>query len=304
MNFLLSISIPTYNRCKCIQNQLNNLQKGIIGFENLIEIIVNDNSSLDSTSIVVSEFIESNPGITIKYFRNSKNLGLIENYKLAILRSEATFTWILGDDDLFDPSLVSGIISELVNNGNLGFLIFNYRHIYQSFIDSDTKSEPFYTIDNMVGVKCDGKKLTDALIKNKNVWGFLWITSTVIKTRKIKDIILQNDWNDFSYPLYITLCSIKDASGIYLDGTKNQLFCYALDNSWNDNYYTLEWISLPSTFSKLVNKGYSKSLMFKQWTRCYNPQKLINKKAFNFFTNNIASIVKTNFTFFYSLIRV
>ena len=73
---LLSICIPTYNRGnylrKCLQSIEIQLDKKP-HLQNLVEIVISDNHSTDTTKEVVNEFI---PKFShIKYVVNEKNVG-------------------------------------------------------------------------------------------------------------------------------------------------------------------------------------------------------------------------------------
>ena len=74
---LLSICFPTYNRAKCIGEQLRRLSWVDHSVLDDVEIIVSDNCSPDETKDVILSY---KPKLEFHYNRNEKNLGPDENY--------------------------------------------------------------------------------------------------------------------------------------------------------------------------------------------------------------------------------
>jgi glycosyltransferase involved in cell wall biosynthesis len=98
---ILSISIPTYNRCEILKHTLTNIFNQIDDehLHQLIEVVVSDNASTDNTEEVVKEFIALNK-FKIVYSRNTKNLGLIKNIINLVPLSTGKFWMFYGDDDM------------------------------------------------------------------------------------------------------------------------------------------------------------------------------------------------------------
>ncbi|RZK27070.1 MAG: glycosyltransferase family 2 protein, partial [Flavobacterium sp.] len=65
---LLSICIPTYNRCEILDNTIFSLLNDSSFNSELIEIIVSDNCSTDDTSEMMQKYPQ------VKYHRNSENV--------------------------------------------------------------------------------------------------------------------------------------------------------------------------------------------------------------------------------------
>lgn len=92
---LLSICIPTYNRCEKLKNCIGSIvsQKAF----NEIEIVVSDNASTDDTEKLMISFCEQFPNI--KYYRNKENLGPDKNFILALSYASSKYLMLLSDDD-------------------------------------------------------------------------------------------------------------------------------------------------------------------------------------------------------------
>lgn len=108
---LLTIAIPTFNRALYLDQTLCQLQKEISEFciQN-VEVIVSDNASPDNTEEVVNHVISS--GLTIRYIKNSENIGSDANIAQCFNLANGSYVLILGDDDLF----VDGGLHDLLQN--------------------------------------------------------------------------------------------------------------------------------------------------------------------------------------------
>ncbi|AZN37860.1 glycosyltransferase family 2 protein [Iodobacter ciconiae] len=115
MNKLLTISIPTYNRSSNLQLLLDTLIVELNGFENLVEVIVSDNASTDTTNSVLLDFKERFPSAVI--IRNEKNVGPDLNISACFNSATSKYVWIIGDDDLPKSGAIKEIVS-LLNNNN------------------------------------------------------------------------------------------------------------------------------------------------------------------------------------------
>jgi len=91
---LVSLMIPTYNRAKWIGQAIESaLQQD---YPNL-EIIINDDCSTDNSDEIISKYINDQ---RIKYFKNEKNLGVIDNFnKLFFELARGEYVTLLGSDD-------------------------------------------------------------------------------------------------------------------------------------------------------------------------------------------------------------
>lgn len=115
---LLSISIPTYNRKHYVINQLEFLYDLIISanLANLVEVVVTDNNSTDSTFNSLNIFKDSHSEVDIKVFKNETNLGIDGNINRAVLNSSSKYVHILSDDDIVDRNFYSLLVNFLENN--------------------------------------------------------------------------------------------------------------------------------------------------------------------------------------------
>lgn len=107
----VTIMIPTYNQASFIKKSVNSALAQ--SYPNL-EILVGDDASNDSTASIIKRINDPR----IKYIKNSKNLGRINNYK-NLLYEHASGDYILnldGDDYYTDKNFVSDAISIIKKN--------------------------------------------------------------------------------------------------------------------------------------------------------------------------------------------
>lgn len=117
---LLTIAIPTWNRAAYLKMNLAQLRSELAGVDpDLVEIIVSDNCSPDSTTTVVEEAVNS--GLPVRYIRNEKNLGWALNFAQAFDLSRGKHVLLCGDDDLFVDGALAVLLRRL-EDGDYGVI--------------------------------------------------------------------------------------------------------------------------------------------------------------------------------------
>jgi abequosyltransferase len=108
---LLTIAIPTYNRAGYLAINLTQLHKEMESVApGMVELIVSDNCSPDTTSEVVTQAIRT--GLQVRYVRNQENVGWGRNFAQSFDLARGKYVLLLGDDDL----LMDGVLARLVNH--------------------------------------------------------------------------------------------------------------------------------------------------------------------------------------------
>ncbi|MDH0493836.1 glycosyltransferase family 2 protein [Comamonas aquatica] len=105
---LLSICIPTYNRAGFLRECLSSLD--LAELDDVVEIVVSDNASTDTTLDVLEEFKTTLP---LRYIVQQKNLGPDRNFDAVITEAHGEYCWLLGSDDVVEPGGVSALVSAL-----------------------------------------------------------------------------------------------------------------------------------------------------------------------------------------------
>jgi glycosyltransferase involved in cell wall biosynthesis/acetyltransferase-like isoleucine patch superfamily enzyme len=145
---LLTLAIPTYNRASTLDRLLCIIQPQLESACNLVEFIVSDNCSPDTTQETVQRYIDS--GMKIKYIRNKTNIGVMLNiiqcYKLAT----AKYVWVMGDDDYLAENAVQFILDILKNEKSYG-LLFCTTAGTSGYEEYDNPKETFVHVEPIIG---------------------------------------------------------------------------------------------------------------------------------------------------------
>ncbi len=111
---LLSICIPTYNRNKALKELSTSfLVPALNAYSDIIDVIVCDNSDGD-VAFANKSLIDDR----ILYFKNKENMGFAGNLLRCTAEANATYIWIISDDD---PILWQGFVEfiEMLSRANL-----------------------------------------------------------------------------------------------------------------------------------------------------------------------------------------
>jgi glycosyltransferase involved in cell wall biosynthesis len=103
---LLSICIPTYNRCDILDKTLMNLFSNPDFDENKIEIIVSDNASTDNTSEIVAKYP------LVKYYRNSENIRDL-NFSKTLEYATGSYIRLFNDTLTFRKNALNSMLANI-----------------------------------------------------------------------------------------------------------------------------------------------------------------------------------------------
>lgn len=111
----VSVCVPTFNRAGFLAGSLESiLRQSFPDFE----LIVVDDGSTDETPMVVEKF--SDP--RLRYYRNTHNLGQIENLNHCIELAGGEYVCIFHDDDVYAPRILEREVEALSRNPNAGLV--------------------------------------------------------------------------------------------------------------------------------------------------------------------------------------
>lgn len=105
---LLTIAIPVYERYDYFEEAINSCLKQTVS----TEIIVVDNNSSHTR---FSDFVKGLERTDVKYFRNSSNVGMVENWNRCIALCETEWISILHDDDWLHPQFTEAVLLQINN---------------------------------------------------------------------------------------------------------------------------------------------------------------------------------------------
>lgn len=116
----LEILVITYNRSKELDNTLKQLLSSPFS---RCKITILDNCSPDNTPSVCARYEKLFPNFRI--VRHKTNIGGDPNYLRAVELSDATYIWILGDDDSYDFSDCDDVF-DIIRNENADIICVGY----------------------------------------------------------------------------------------------------------------------------------------------------------------------------------
>ena len=116
MKPLLSILVPTYNRAILLERLIHELEQQLSDqhCSGLVEVLIADNASDDTTSQILNYYSNRNRSWTV--IRHATNIGPEANMLSLIVASTGSYRWVIGDDDLPWPGLLAHIIELLRSN--------------------------------------------------------------------------------------------------------------------------------------------------------------------------------------------
>ena len=123
MDKLLSIIIPTVNRCEYLKRTVEHLLPQIIRNIDDIEFIICSNSCTDNTSEYVNELKKHNNFIHFYHF--DEFVPICDSFSRSIGTSSGKYIILWGDDDLASPFVIDFILYQIKSNPNLGLLHYN-----------------------------------------------------------------------------------------------------------------------------------------------------------------------------------
>jgi len=168
---LVSIGIPTYNRADSYLKGA--LTSALSQTYPNIEIIVSDNASGDSTETLVGSFNDPR----IKYYKQSRNIGGLNNANFCVQQANGDYFLLLHDDDLIDSDFVEVSMAAVDYNTDVGIILTGTRLIDEAgtVIREDT---------NKVG----GCSIRDFILGWFHYKVPLYMCSTLYNTKRLKEM--------------------------------------------------------------------------------------------------------------------
>ena len=190
----VSVIMPTFNRKAYLKAAIESvlLQK-IDDFE----IIITDNASTDGTDELVASFTNE----SIRYFRNEKNIGVVNNYNKALELASGEYVYIFSDDDIM---LQDNILKKVK-------ILDAYSNV--SLVHSNIK------IINEIGQITSGKHWAGSYYDK---WNECHCSDLLSSGKKYFEI-LYNHWNIISMPSVLVRRSVLNKVGVL--NTKTHYFC-------------------------------------------------------------------------------
>ena len=243
---LLSICIPTYNRCDKVLSLLRFVMEEVKPASD-IEVIVSDNCSTDNTQTVLNEYVQDKE--MIHYSRNSDNLGLIGNLHRLVELAHGQYVWFMGDDDIYYQGVIGQVISKL-KGGAYSYLFINHC----AYKDNPSDGTGFSSAIPE-SLSCEETQKAMLKIFNHSGTSLMFISASVFN----RDILANCDcsgYDNLALPLYWSFyCASKGNMGLVPD--------VLIANKWGEISWSNESKRIfseyiPNIFDSLPHLGYSR----------------------------------------------
>jgi len=123
-NILLSICIPTYNRCEILEKTILSIINSS-GFCDEVEIVISDNCSIDNTKYVVNKYQSKYRNIV--YHRNEVNI-LDKNFIKVLSLGSGEYLKLLNDTAIINEGVVETFLSNIKKHRNEKPALFFYNN--------------------------------------------------------------------------------------------------------------------------------------------------------------------------------
>ena len=161
----LEIVVFTYNRAEPLRRTLQRLLETPFAE---CRVTVQDNASTDETPAVCAEYAERFPDLVVS--RNEINIGGSANYLRGRERSQATYTWILADDDLIEPDAAEEVI-RAIESGRFDVLAVASPEAVEGRPDPPEPTAPVVTTTQ--GYLRSG---------HRRFWSFTFVATVIFRT--------------------------------------------------------------------------------------------------------------------------
>ncbi len=111
MNHKVTIGVPVFNDVQFIEKCLNSLLNQTYKH---IEILISDDQSVDGSAVVCERYAQEHSHI--KYYRQTKNLGISKNMEFLLSHCKSDFFMWAANDDEWALDFVELLINELLKN--------------------------------------------------------------------------------------------------------------------------------------------------------------------------------------------
>jgi glycosyltransferase involved in cell wall biosynthesis len=157
----ISICIPTYNREKYLDWQLNQF----LNFKDKIndwEFVISSNGSTDNTKSVVEKYKNK---LRIIFHEFSDNLGPEINWQKTISIASSEIVTRISDDDFIDIDAVNSYMTLFIENPNLSCVYAPWK--YLDVVNEKFSSQFYYQSDDQIIYKNDYLSTIQIILENR-----------------------------------------------------------------------------------------------------------------------------------------
>lgn len=268
---LLTIIIPTYNRCQQVKENLNLILPQVLKYQDFVRIYVSNNASTDGTSEMIKEYLDKYQE-TVFYYCQEKNITASPNFNHAVYVVNSEYVYILGDDDIVSPFFLDVFMSFLERFPDVVLFHFNFLQRNQKKTNTklqfndcldDSFIKEFNNGNSFIKNRLNDASFISSNVFKKSCWNF--------------DFNLDELDNCVGYQWYYLLLSgIKNGKCLYFSFPL--LLQQEGDAKWyGDKYALYVLMGMSNVFRRLDVAYNEKGLFYQAWL-----QKLRSKNIFHF----------------------
>lgn len=254
---LLSICVPTYNRALKLKVSLLQILEQVSNLQDLVEVIVSDNASTDSTQEVLNDLKGKFP--FLKTYKNDSNIGFTLNFlKLSDEYATGKFFWLIGDDDVIDSKSVGVVVKALQENLDVFFLGLNFRigfseHKSTEINDFDIDKT---TMIELINVQCRAENLLATFISTNII--------LLDKFKAFDKLLFSGDsWNNYRnvFPHTHIISSVIKPLDKVLYIKKPLISVMVHEKEWDDKTALINLFYIIDVYKNFIHCGYDEKEM-------------------------------------------
>lgn len=172
---LISILVPTHNRCRLLQETLETVFQQEVGLDQ-IELIISNDGSTDSTKKDLDQLKLNFEKFPLQVFHHEKNLGGPGNWKFLLDQAKGEFVYLLSDDDAIKPDFLKHYLQIISENPTVDLV---YSGI--EYCDDSMRTLNQSQISSVSGLVSGTERLKNHLVANHMVMSSVYRRSTFLK---------------------------------------------------------------------------------------------------------------------------
>ncbi|MCD7812310.1 MAG: glycosyltransferase family 2 protein [Ruminococcus sp.] len=249
MNEILTIIIPTYNRCSDVCKQTKYLDECITeyGLENKIKVVVTDNHSEDGTYVTL---LQLQPQIKNQFeFRTQeKNIGGTYNSRSVLKTVETPYTMLLGDDDFLDKQYLNIVIDYIERDAEITAIFPNFHSNTSKNCRDGITEDRIYE---------PGTKNLGMMFKAHQMSGL------VFKTEGVLDTLFAMHGENRYYQVYCMGFNMLRGKAVHItrcpmcvNDTNKKYWSYGNDSLWDDMFLNIRLLDISEKTRKEMERYY------------------------------------------------
>jgi glycosyltransferase involved in cell wall biosynthesis len=261
---LLSICLPTFDRARHIERQLEWLADEVTGVTETIEIVVSDNCSSDDTPDVIASRSGSFGAIPFRSQRHETNRGWMRNFLSCYEAARGRYCWVVGDDDVLAPGTLRVVLDRLAADGELSLLYLNF--LARSATNGEIAMNHWFDPDVASWPAADGERIYMHCIEY-NIGAVITVSAAVCRTDLALEAIREwppclDNWAGMAY-----WCAHVARHGHVAVTAENYFECAVGDSYWQREKSVLFRVrhrDIPQVYAKLAELGYPRGFCLRK----------------------------------------